>query len=183
MDLEVLPDKACGSCTACCEFPPVKAEALQKPANYLCPHCEAEKGCTVYDRRPQECRGWYCGWFFLPGLPDDWHPMSSGVVIRPEGFAQGEITLLILRRSPFLTSMSFAGLVGAWIMQGATISFERLGPPGHLPAKMALNELLAPAVAARNLDEMFKTFAWAIAYLDNEHKWEPDGIELMTRLG
>lgn len=183
--VELIPiaGRACQGCTACCAFPPIRDPALDKPANTTCPHCAQGAGCSVYARRPGSCRGWYCGWFFLPGLPEAWHPLQSGVVIRPEGFADGEITLLVLRKSAFLLSEGFAGMIGAWIGQGARVSFERLGPPGHLPAKMALDDLLAPALAARDLREMHKVFSWAIAYLDTEHAWEPDGIVLRTTLG
>ncbi len=48
---------------------------------------------------------------------------------------------------------------------------------------MALNALLAPALAARDLREMHKVFAWAIAHLDTQHVWEPDGIVARTTLG
>lgn len=177
-----LEGKTCGTCTACCEFPPIRTPSLQKPTNVLCPHCDRGSGCTVYDRRPSECAGWYCGWFYLAGLSDAWHPVLSGVVLRPEALAQNEITVVILRQSAFLLSEEFAGVIGAWVEAGVIVHFERLGPPGHLPAKMAVNELLAPAIAARDLREMHKVFSWAIAYMDTEHSWEPDGIVLTSSL-
>lgn len=177
-----LEGKACGPCTACCEFPPIRAERLQKPTNVLCPHCDRGQGCMVYEKRPGECAGWYCGWFYVPGLSERWHPTASGVVLRPEALDRNEITVVILHPSAFLLSEEFAGAIGGWVAAGVGVHFERLGPPGHLPAKMAVNALLAPAIASGDLREMHKLFSWAIAYMDTRHEWEPDGIVLESRL-
>lgn len=76
---------------------------------------------------------------------------------------------MILRQSAFLLSEDFAGTIGAWVEAGVVVYLERLGPPGHLPAKMAVNELLGPAIALRDLRKMHQAFSWAIAYMDHEH--------------
>ncbi len=174
MDLTPLEGRHCRGCTACCSFAPIRTAELQKPANTLCLHCAEGQGCTVYDARPIVCRGFYCGWFFLPELGERWHPELSGVVIRSESFNDDTITLLILRLSEFLVSEDFAGMVGAWVEQGIGVEFERVGPPGHLPAKMRMNELLEDAVAARDLREMQTLFAWSLAHIDQTHQWERD---------
>lgn len=177
-----LEGRDCAGCTACCSFAPIHADTLRKPANTLCPHCVGGKGCTVYQVRPQVCRGFYCGYFFLAELGPEWHPENSGVVIRSEAFDSDAITLLILRMSPFLVSETFAGMVGGWINAGIDVEFERVGPLGHLPAKMRMNELLEDAIAAGNLSEMQKLFAWSLAYIDQTHVWERDPTELETSL-
>ncbi|MCW5720396.1 MAG: hypothetical protein KIS86_04560 [Devosia sp.] len=182
MPLPVIEDRGCEGCTACCEFPPIRTEKLQKPANTLCPHCAEASGCTVYEVRPDVCRGFYCGWFFLPELTSDWHPVRSGVVIRSEHFEEDVVTLLILELSAFLVSEEFAGMIGAWVEQGVGVEFERVGPPGHLPAKMRMNELLAEAVAARDLREMQKVFAWSLAHIERSHDWEKDETLLASTL-
>jgi hypothetical protein len=182
MAMTPISGRECNGCTACCSFPPIRTEALQKPANTLCPHCTLGKGCGVYAVRPQVCRGFFCGWFFLPELGPEWHPNESGVVIRSEYFEADTITLLILNLSAFLVSKDFAGMIGSWVEGGVGVEFERLGPPGHLPAKMRMNELLEEAVAARDLREMHKIFAWSLAHIDQEHTWEPDGITLESHL-
>jgi hypothetical protein len=174
MEWTPLAGRECGTCTACCSFAPIHTDTLRKPANTLCPHCAAGEGCTVYSVRPQVCRGFYCGWFFLPELGPHWHPEQSGVVIRSEAFDSDTITILVLRFSEFLVSEDFAGMVGAWIDAGVGVEFERVGPPGHLPAKMRVNELLEDAIAARDLHEMQKVFAWSLAYIDQTHTWERD---------
>lgn len=148
----------------------------------MCPHCVEGQGCSVYEVRPQVCRGFFCGWFFLPELGENWHPEQSGVVIRSESLESDTVTLLILQLSEFLVSEDFAGMVGAWVEEGVGVEFERVGPPGHLPAKMRINELLEDAVAARDLREMQKVFAWSIAHIDQSHAWERDETELHSTL-
>jgi hypothetical protein len=174
--------RACGTCTACCSFAPIRTAELQKPANTLCRHCAEGQGCTVYAVRPDVCRGFFCGWFFLEELGPHWHPEQSGVVIRSEAFDSDTITILVLRFSEFLVSEDFAGMVGAWIEAGVGVEFEMLGPEGHLPAKMRVNELLQEAVAARDLREMQKVFAWSLAYIGQTHTWERDPTAFMSTL-
>ena len=183
MALVPIEGRDCHGCTACCAFPPIHTETLQKPANTLCPHCAEGQGCTVYDVRPGVCRGFFCGWFFMPELGPEWHPNHSGVVLRPESFDDDVVTLLVLRLSSFLVSEEFAGRIGAWVEEGIGVEFERLGPPGHLPAKMRVNELLADAVASRDLRDMQKVFAWSLAHIDRSHTWERDETAFRSTLG
>lgn len=182
MSLSVIEGRSCESCTACCSFAPIRTPELDKPANSLCLHCAQGQGCTVYAVRPQVCRGFYCGYFFLPELGEEWHPSRSGVVIRSEHFDNDTITILILELTEFLVSESFAGMVGAWVEEGIAVEFERVGPEGHLPAKMRVNEILEEAVAARDLRAMQTMFAWALSYIDKTHTWEKDPTVFRTTL-
>ncbi|MBJ3783784.1 hypothetical protein [Devosia sediminis] len=182
MSLTIIEGRECGRCTACCGFAPIRTDTLRKPANSLCLHCAEGQGCTVYDVRPQVCRGFYCGYFFLPELGPNWHPENSGVVIRSESFNNDTITILILRLSEFLISEEFAGMVGAWVQAGIAVEFERVGPEGHLPAKMEINDFLEDAVAAGDLREMQKVFAWSLAYIDQNHTWERDDTAFWSAL-
>lgn len=182
MALSPISGRDCDGCTACCAFPPIHSEELRKPANTLCVHCVEGAGCSVYSARPTVCRGFYCGWFFLPELGSEWHPNNSGIVLRSESFEDEAVTLLILRLSPFLVSEEFAATVGGWIEADIGVEFERLGPPAHLPAKMRINELLVDAVAARDLREMQKLFAWSLAHIDNTHEWEADSTPILSQL-
>ncbi|MBB4051593.1 hypothetical protein GGR20_001229 [Devosia subaequoris] len=183
MSMEPLSGRDCNGCTACCSFPPIHSETLQKPANTMCLHCAEGQGCTVYAQRPSVCRGFFCGWFFLEELGPEWHPNQSGVVIRSESFDNDTVTLLVLELSAFLVSEEFAGMVGGWVAEGFGVEFERLGPPGHLPAKMRMNELLEEAVAKRDLREMQTIFAWSLAHIDKSHQWELDETVLRSALG
>ena len=61
--------------------------------------------------RPQVCRGFYCGWFFLEELDDTWHPERSGVVIRSESFNNDTITILVLHFNGWLRYHNLEWLV------------------------------------------------------------------------
>jgi hypothetical protein len=59
------PARICGSCTLCCKT--LGVHALAKPAGSWCRHCDRKGGgCTIHDRRPDECRTFSCAW--LEGL-------------------------------------------------------------------------------------------------------------------
>lgn len=52
--------RVCGDCQLCCRLLPVLS--LSKPANVKCQHAKYGKGCTIYARRPHDCRTWSCRW-------------------------------------------------------------------------------------------------------------------------
>lgn len=60
IDFEATSSRRCGDCSLCCKLLP--NVALDKPAGKACRFQRHGKGCTVYSRRPQECRVWSCRW-------------------------------------------------------------------------------------------------------------------------
>lgn len=52
--------RVCGGCTTCCKLIPVPT--LGKPAGVRCKHSRAGKGCSIYSKRPTDCRSWSCRW-------------------------------------------------------------------------------------------------------------------------
>lgn len=56
--LSVIQPKPCGDCTVCCTI--MNVEELSKPAQVPCEH--ANKGCEIYETRPQSCRNFQCLW-------------------------------------------------------------------------------------------------------------------------
>jgi hypothetical protein len=86
----VIPGRSCGSCTLCCKL--LEIEALEKPRNHWCAHCEIGSGCKAYDARPSECRDFYCGFLTLPHLDAAWHPSVSKLIVCLE---QGGHTIFV----------------------------------------------------------------------------------------
>jgi hypothetical protein len=66
------PGRECGSCTMCCKL--LTISALAKPRDAWCTHCKPGKGCTTYDTRPAECRGFFCTWMLDGGFAPEWRP-------------------------------------------------------------------------------------------------------------
>jgi len=78
-------DRACGSCTACCEgWAEGEIRGHKMFAGQHC-HFLQDGACTIYEERPQSpCRNFVCGWL-LPGspFPEHFRPDRSGVIIVP----------------------------------------------------------------------------------------------------
>jgi hypothetical protein len=49
---------SCGDCDLCCRL--LAIEALEKPPGLLCSHFHG--GCSIYEDRPDACRGFHCLW-------------------------------------------------------------------------------------------------------------------------
>ena len=76
---EAKPDRACGTCVACCKVLNINEPDLFKPADQLCMHCNG-KGCGIYDSRPAICRTWNCAWRRIASMPIETRPDKLGVV-------------------------------------------------------------------------------------------------------
>jgi uncharacterized protein len=68
--------RECGSCIACCTT--MGVPELGKKSGVKCPHV-CGKGCSIYETRPDSCRGWNCLW--VAGyLPEALKPEKCGVI-------------------------------------------------------------------------------------------------------
>lgn len=76
--------RVCGECTLCCKLE--RIPSLNKPPNSWCEHCDTGVGCTVYERRPKECRTFRCLWLDST-MPDAWRP--DKVHLYAEGSGKG----------------------------------------------------------------------------------------------
>jgi hypothetical protein len=75
-----MAEKSCGPCQACCVALKIQSPELRKASGTPCPHL-AVTGCGIYDRRPQVCRAFLCGWRLLPELDESWRPDLSGAML------------------------------------------------------------------------------------------------------
>ncbi|MEP9361286.1 YkgJ family cysteine cluster protein [Sphingomonas sp. KR3-1] len=76
----VLPDRACGDCTACCTVLTVNSPDFRKPGGEPCQYLAAH-GCGIHAERPAICRSWFCVWRRVAALPDDARPDRSGLLV------------------------------------------------------------------------------------------------------
>jgi Fe-S-cluster containining protein len=130
-----LPAKArtrqCGSCSSCCTL--LEVTDVGKAMNEWCRYCDAGKGCTIYDRRPQMCRSFSCAW--LQGhLDDDWYPEKAGMVVH---FSQDAVNVQVdadcpdrWRQEPYFSKLS------EWSLNG----IRRNGNPGYATLVVAGSE-------------------------------------------
>ncbi len=76
---ETREDRPCGDCIACCQVLNIDEPELVKPQGTLCPNCTGT-GCSIYETRPQVCRGWNCAWKRIPSMPPETRPDAMGVL-------------------------------------------------------------------------------------------------------
>ena len=174
MSLPLLPDRTCGGCVECCRFISLDLPELAKPTGELCAYCVDGAGCGVHAIRPQTCRTWFCVWRVVE-LSDDWRPDHSGVIVRPDGLAEGEITLFVIRRTDFVGSDAFFETVAGWMDNGIRIALSVPGPVGTFPVRAVVTDYLKPAMEAGDVDLFHRLVARSLDALA-QHEWEPDGI-------
>ena len=70
----------CGECTLCCEILHIEEENFKKPSNITCEHCIINKGCKIYNERPESCRIFRCAYYQMDNVNILLRPDKCGVV-------------------------------------------------------------------------------------------------------
>jgi len=138
-DLDLVPGRDCGGCTACCTVMAVDKPEMQKAAGVPCRHCAS--GCAIYDTRPALCREFYCGWRHLPILDDDWRPDRSGVFVELEPVDDLTGISLVLIGNPLRTVRQgwFIDFVSTGVLGDVPLLLGIPGPRGRQGASLLLN--------------------------------------------
>jgi hypothetical protein len=77
--------RACGSCSLCCKV--LDVPDLAKPEGKWCKHCKpGHGGCTIYDNRPDVCKGFACLWLINDFWGEEWKPTRCKMVLREHPF-------------------------------------------------------------------------------------------------
>ena len=83
-----VPGRSCASigCAMCCKLPSINEPELQKPVNEWCPHAEPKQAacggaCSIYDSRPESCRGFMCVWLYTDWWPEELSPPRTGCYV------------------------------------------------------------------------------------------------------
>ena len=88
-----MKERACGTCNACCMLPPI-LEPLNKTAGVWCKHCDVGIGCSIYKRRPKQCRDFLCQWILGEGEEEE-RPDKIGLMFDMMTFPVIGMTFLI----------------------------------------------------------------------------------------
>jgi hypothetical protein len=163
---------------------PIRTSELEKTSHVLCAHCEEWSGCRIYERRPQVCRDYYCGWRWLEALPEAWRPDESGVFVDrvmfrdgaadeiPAHYSRAFMIQLLLLRSNAIEGAYFAEVVWTLVNAGIPVFLGASGPPGHQNALVFLNEAVKDAVLARDRPRVMAVIRQAAATA-MAHRFEP----------
>lgn len=76
--------KACGRCSLCCKV--MAIVELAKPPGQWCVHASPGNGCAIHGEHPPSCRAFACLWLLEDGLPEEFRPDRTKVVL----FAHGD---------------------------------------------------------------------------------------------
>ena len=78
-EIPLVPGRSCGSCTLCCKV--MGIEELNKPVGQWCEHCSPGTGWKIHERKPNQCREFYCAYLLSPHLGEEWKPERSKMVL------------------------------------------------------------------------------------------------------
>jgi hypothetical protein len=139
-DLDLVPGRECGSCTACCTAMAIDQPDIQKEAGVTCRHCTGV-ACAIYDVRPSLCRDFHCGWRQLPILDENWRPDLSGVFVEIEAIAEETAISLVLIANPLKTLRQswFLDFVMTGVASDVPLHLGMPGPKGFQGASVPLN--------------------------------------------
>jgi hypothetical protein len=136
-DLDPVPGRECGACTACCTVMAIDKPDIQKEAGITCRHCHG--GCAIYATRPHVCQTFLCGWRQLPILDERWRPDLSGVFVEIEDGEETAISLILIG-NPLKTVRQdwFLDFVITGVKGDVPLSLAIPGPPGFKGAAVTL---------------------------------------------
>lgn len=155
-DNYLVPDRSCGTCTACCVYLQIETGGIEKPAGVPCRHLTACNGCGIYDDRPQLCRTYHCLWRSVDAMADEWRPDRSGILMQLDELPAGpddpfSVVVVLIGPPELMLNDRFAALAGGFIESGTALHLTYLAEPGQPALRVHLNPILASAIAARNL--------------------------------
>ena len=144
--------RECGNCTACYKTHPIFR--IGKPAGVWCQHCKVGTGCTVYQHRPRECRGFECQWLKNFGEEGD-RPDKTSIVVDycHEDFLNAKLVSLWevvhgTLSGGYATSLTEKMLLAGQIVLHVHLSGRRVLYilPAALPDPTALQDLVAAGI-------------------------------------
>jgi hypothetical protein len=154
--IPLVPGRECGTCNVCCVALTIDDPAMQKLQGYRCRNTLPDKSCGIYDRRPQTCRDFNCGWRLLKWVREGLRPDRSGVLVRlhyevAKATGQQKLGVMItLLTDAALKAEGLAETVAAAVMADVPVYLHVPGPPGYTASRARINEALVDAVVARD---------------------------------
>jgi uncharacterized protein len=107
--------RECGECSLCCLLLAIKE--LDKPQNEWCKHVRAKRGCSIYEQRPDVCRGFECLWLSSTISPLALRPDKIHGLMTPS--TDGEhIVLHEHPRYPGIAHAAMREMLDKWIEDG-----------------------------------------------------------------
>ena len=155
MEPEVIPGRDCGTCNVCCVALTIDDPELQKVQGFRCKNALPDNSCAIYEKRPQTCRTFNCGWRTLKWIRETLRPDGSGVLVQlhnevstATGTRMGVAVTLL--NNAALKAEGLAETLAAAVAAEIPVYLHFPGPPGYTFAQVRVNEVLSDAVHARD---------------------------------
>jgi len=141
---------------------------LQKPPGVLCKNCKPGAGCTIYDKRPQLCREWYCGWRLLP-FGEEWRPDRCQILVMmlTETMLKGlkyAVQINLIGSHDRISWQPLVSQIATFISNNVPVFLAVPGKAGHVFAQTYLNTFqpLREAIAIANFEMTVSALAQAL---------------------
>lgn len=118
---QLVPGRSCNGCTMCCKLP--RIPEIEKPRAVLCTNCTVGVGCKIYDRRPDACREFFCGYMLNATLGEEWRPSSCKMLVTYEAEAERVVIHVDSTRRDAWRKEPFLSHIKTWAKQA---------PRGHV---------------------------------------------------
>lgn len=175
--MELVADRECDECTACCKHLTIETTGLLKLPNINCENLMKNGGCGIYQDRPQTCRNWYCAWRVLPELGNDWRPDKSGVMLEfsderfPGVFANRiGFRFTIIDKNKASKNIELAKFLKRQILRGIPCLLAYGTEPAQNAPVTFLNIAMQKAASKSNPEETLKELNKAIAACEQQPK-------------
>lgn len=159
-----VPGRECGACDVCCVVFEIQVPSIAKPAGVPCQHL-TRGGCAIYEARPDMCRHWMCGWRLIPGLPENWRPDLSGILLyqmkcTEPGYGPDAFIIALSRGLAHLSDTSVLGFIQNLVKDRIPLF---LALQAGKERSTFLNDILEPHVRAQNASAFVAALTRAIA--------------------
>lgn len=166
----LVPERICGDCKVCCDVLIVDAPEMVKPPGVLCKHWCAG-GCSIYDKRPGTCRGFFCVWRLF-ALPDEWRPDRSQVLLYVGADASDDKLRETVRVHLFgaydrILWPPLVGYIGHMITNDIGVYLSVAANPGDVVGCVSLtdNQKLRQAYAAKDIPAVAAALVECVQFL------------------
>ena len=151
--VQLLAGRECGECQVCCDLLNIDSPEFQKMPQTPCAHLAGGgKGCAIHTTRYPACRAYHCAWRYMANFSEDWRPDRSGVLIDfqndgiPAQYSKRPgLRFTIAGPRETVHQPGFVNALTRLLGAGIPVVLAFPGPPGHYPAFVLLNEMLAGA--------------------------------------
>lgn len=113
----------CGRCTLCCKL--LRIESTNSIQGEFCQYCHPEKGCWIYEDRPEECRTFLCSYVQMEVVKPEMRPDRCGIV-----FEKVNDFLILGNTDGSVTDLSplIIGQLDAFAREGISVVLQKFNP-------------------------------------------------------